>query len=126
MLTTSRSGSSCRKIPSVVAVEDPVGEELMERGVEDVARERLAVDAFRARILEHGLELHAHQLLEREHRARGMRAQNARDDHELPAGVRLGELLDVARLVLEVELDQHRLAELADDARRRVDAGLLD
>ena len=36
------------------------------------------------------------------------------------------ELLDVARLVLEIELEQHRLAEFRHDAGRRVDAGLLD
>ena len=37
-----------------------------------------------------------------------------------------GELLDVSRLVLEIELQQHRIAELGDDPGRRVDAGLFD
>ena len=55
-----------------------------------------------------------------------MRAHYAGDDYQLAPGVRLRELLDVAGLVLEVELDQHRLAELADDSRRSVDAGLFD
>ena len=48
----------------------------------------------------------------------------ARDDHVLAAV--LAELLDVPRLVLEIELEEHRLLELGDDAGRRVDAGFLD
>src|SRR5205814_5069343 len=107
-----------------VAMEDPLDEELLEALVEDTAGEELAIDVGRRRAFEHRLELEAAQLFERQDGPAGMGPVGARDDHVLAAV--LAELLDVPRLVLEIELEEHRLLELGDDAGRRVDAGFLD
>ena len=107
-----------------VAMEDPLDEELLEALVEDAAGEELAIDVGRRRAFEDRLELEAAQLFERQDGPAGMGPVGARDDHVLAAV--LAELLDVPRLVLEIELEEHRLLELGDDAGRRVDAGFLD
>src|SRR5205823_13261530 len=87
--------------------------ELVEAGVEQVAGEQLAID--RSRIVEDLLELAALQFLKGDHRAAGELPVEARDDHVLEGTVVGGELLDVARLVLEIQLRQHGAAELGDD-----------
>ena len=107
-----------------IAVEEPVGEELVEARVEDVPGELLLVHA--ARVLQDFLELAALQFLERDHGLARQLAVQLRNHHVRPLRVVPGELLDVARFVLEIELEQHRAAEFGDDAGRRVDAGLLD
>ena len=109
-----------------VAVEEAVAEELVEARLHHVPRELLAVHARRLRVFEHGVELHALELLQRDHRPAGKLAIQPRDDHVGPLRVVARELLDVARLVLEVQLQEHGGAELGDDAGGRVDAGLLD
>src|SRR5712691_6149560 len=107
-----------------VAVEEAVGKQLMEAGVENVAGELFAIDA--RRVVEDLPELHAFQFLQRDHGARGELPVEPGDDDGGPPGVVFCKLLDVARFVIEIQLEEHGGAELADDAGGRVDAGLLD